>query len=103
MIRMQEKQTVMKECISTRNSSDYGDSRLLQPTQTEIRDAIKTKGGKNPCVLFDEIDIKALRDFQAKSVDLQKKDGPFKQTPPGLNRSILAKKRSGTLKEDIEK
>ena len=85
------------------NSSDYGDSRLLQPTQTEIRDAIKTKGGKNPCVLFDEIDIKALRDFQAKSVDLQKKDGPFKQTPPGLNRSILAKKRSGTLKEDIEK
>ena len=89
-------------CIQA-NSSDYGDSRLLQPTQTEIRDAIKTKGGKNPCVLFDEIDIKALRDFQAKSVDLQKKDGPFKQTPPGLNRSILAKKRSGTLKEDIEK
>ena len=89
-------------CVQA-NSSDYGDSRLLQPTQTEIRDAIKTKGGKNPCILFDEIDIKALRDFQAKSVDLQKMDGPFKQTPPGLNQSILAKKRDGTLKEEIEK
>ena len=87
-------------CVQA-NSSDYGDSRVMQPTDSVRRDIIKTKGGKNTCILYDEIDIKALRDFQVKSRELQEKDGPFKQTPPDLKQNILAMKRSGALLEVI--
>ena len=89
-------------CVQA-NSSKYGDIRLMQPTETQVRDAIRTKGGKNACILFDEIDIQALREFQSKSLELQKQDGQFKQTPPDLDRIILNKKRNGTLKEEIKK
>ena len=74
----------------------------MQPTETQVRDSIRTKGGKNACILFDEIDVQALRDFQAKSLELQKKDGPFKQTPPDLDMDILNQKRNGTLKGVIK-
>ena len=88
-------------CVQA-NSSKYGDIRLMQPTETQVRDSIRTKGGKNACILFDEIDVQALRDFQAKSLELQKKDGPFKQTPPDLDMDILNQKRNGTLKSVIK-
>lgn len=88
-------------CIQA-NSSDYGDSRVMQPADSVHKDIIKTKGGKNTCILYDDIDIKALRDFQIKSLALQKEDGPFKQTPPDLDQKILEKKRNGTLKEVIQ-
>lgn len=87
-------------CIQA-NSSDYGDSRVVRPTETVQRDVIKTKGGKNTGILYDEIDIKGLRDFQMKSGEQQKKEGTFKQTPPNFDLQILEKKRNGTLKEVI--
>lgn len=43
-------------CIQA-NSSGPGDSRVLQPTSSEKRDIVKTKGGKNPCILAADIDI----------------------------------------------
>lgn len=93
-------------CIQS-NSSNYGDSRALQPTDSNKRDIIKTKGGKNTVALIDTIDIKSLRDFQIKSIALQKKDGPYKQTPPDFNqdfnREILEKKRNGTLAEEMKR
>lgn len=88
-------------CIQA-NSSTFGDSRVMRPTETIQRDMIKTKGGKNACILCDEIDIKALRDFQVKSWELQKNDGPFKQTPAGLDQEILRYKRNGELMEFIK-
>ena len=87
-------------CIQV-NSSDFGDSRVMQPADSVHKDIIKTKGGKNTCILYDDIDITALRDFQVKSLELQKEDGTFKQTPPDLDQTILAMKRDGTLKEVI--
>lgn len=87
-------------CIQA-NSADFGDSRVMQPADSVHKDIIKTKGGKNTCILCDDIDIKALRDFQVKSHGLQKEDGGFKQTPPDLDQTILSKKRNGTLKAVI--
>ncbi len=87
-------------CIQA-NSSDYGDSRVMRPVDTIRRDVIKTKGGQNTCILWEEIDIKGLRDFQVKSLEMQGKDKSFKQTPPDFDQGILAKKRNGTLKDLI--
>ena len=87
-------------CIQA-NSSDYGDSRVMRPVDTIRRDVIKTKGGQNTCILWEEIDIKALRDFQVKSLEMQGKDKSFKQTPPDFDQDVIAKKRNGTLKDLI--
>ena len=71
------------------NISHYGDSRIVAPKETVLRDIVRVKGGKNAVVLIDEIDIGALRDFQQKSHDLQKDDKAFKQTPPGFRRKPM--------------
>ena len=74
----------------------------MRPVDTVRRDVIKTKGGRNTCILWEEIDIKALRDFQVKSLEMQGKDKLFKQTPPDFDQDILAAKRNGTLKDLIK-
>ena len=83
-------------CIQA-NSSGPGDSRVLQPTKSELRDIIKTKGGKNPCILAADINVAALREFQILHYSLQKESGRFKPTPPDFNREILKMKKNGTL------
>jgi len=88
-------------CIQA-NSSDYGDSRVVSPSETITRDIIKTKGGKNSCILSDTIDIKALRDFQMLGHILQSDADSFKQTPPGFDKTILEKKRDGKLYGSIK-
>ena len=50
------------------NTSDYGDSRITQPTKTEIKDIAKIKGGQNVYLVIDEIDIKKLRKFQSQTI-----------------------------------
>lgn len=87
-------------CIQA-NSSGPGDSRILQPTKSELRDVIKTKGGKNPCILAADIDISALREFQMLDYSLQKDMGAFKPTPPDFNLKVLEMKRNRTLFEWI--
>jgi hypothetical protein len=87
-------------CIQS-NSSGLGDSRILQPTRSQQRDIIKTKGGKNPCILVADVDISALREFQSLDYSLQRDMDNFKPTPPDLNRSIVEEKRNGTLLEWI--
>lgn len=52
---------------------------------------IRVKGGKNPTLLIDEVDIKALREFQIMRYELQKK-GLFKPTPHGIDKGIILKK-----------
>ena len=93
-------------CIQS-NSSDYGDSRIIAPKSTVERDIIKTKGGLNDCVLVEELNIKALRDFQMLDFPLQKQNGSFKPSPPGsYDDTILEAKRQNGLAgylEDIEK
>lgn len=41
-------------CIQA-NSSDFGDSRVISPTKTEVKDIIRTKGGRNSSILMDII------------------------------------------------
>lgn len=85
-------------CVQV-NSSDFGDSRIVAPKDSVLKDLIKTKGGQNSCILVDIIDIKALRDFQMLAYPLQKKDGRFKPSPPGMNPDgINQLKRQNKLK-----
>lgn len=86
-------------CVQV-NSSDYGDSRLLAPSSSIRKDIIKTKGGRNSCILVDCIDISTLRDFQMLEYSLQiqeSEDKSFKPSPPGLDREIIERKRKHTL------
>ncbi len=71
-------------CVQV-NSSDFGDSRIVQPTKTETLNIVKTKGGVNTTILVGEVDVKKLRSFQQKSIMSQKDDATFKQTPPGFS------------------
>ena len=86
-------------CIQA-NSSDYGDSRIVAPKASVSKDIIRTKGGLNACVLVDMVDIKALRDFQMLEFPLQRQNGKFKPSPPGIYpNNIVAAKRQNKLFE----
>ena len=74
-------------CVQV-NTSEYGDSRITQPKRTVEQNLITVKGGINPALLIDEIDIQALREFQIKDYALQK-NGIFKPTPPGIKKEIV--------------
>lgn len=89
-------------CIQV-NSSDYGDSRIVQPSKTEILNIIRTKGGKNRSILVEDIDIDVMRNFQIKEYELQKDDSIFKPTPPQFDKEILKMKMERTLKDYLWK
>jgi len=88
-------------CIQA-NSSDYGDSRVIAPKDSVNKDIIKTKGGKNSCILVDTIDIQKLRDFQLDQPELQSENHEFKTVPPGFKYNILEKKINGSLWEFLK-
>lgn len=79
-------------CVQV-NEAKYGDSRIVIPTRTEERDLLRIKGGQNPSVLVDEINIKELRDFQFSGHS--KID--FKPLPPQFNRDLVDAKRKRIL------
>ena len=91
-------------CVQV-NTSNYGDSRVTQPSKTETRDIIRTKGGINSTVLIGEINIDRLRDFQYLDYSLQKLDDTFKPTPPNFNKflkeKVIKKKIDRNLWESI--
>ena len=78
-------------CIQA-NSSDYGDSRITQPSKHDNQDILRVKGGEAPTVLIGTIDVEKLRLFQCKGYGEQKADRCFKPTPPLFNREIVEKK-----------
>ncbi len=67
------------------NTSDYGDSRIIEPRETTRMNPVRVKGGKNNVVLKYEINIKELRDFQLKRLPYQLDDKSFKTTPPDFD------------------
>jgi hypothetical protein len=77
-------------CIQA-NTSEYGDSRIIQPTKSEERNILLVKGGLNNTLMIGEVDITALREFQIKDYTLQK-GGLFKPTPPGIDVEIIKQK-----------
>jgi len=73
------------------NSSNYGDSRLIQPAGSFRKDLIQVKGGINSAVLVGDLDIKKIREFQFMEYHLQKdniENGKydFKPTPPDFDK-----------------
>ncbi|MFA4860678.1 reverse transcriptase domain-containing protein [Methanoregula sp.] len=67
------------------NCSEYGDSRIVQPTESRRMNIIRVTGGENSTILTTDLDIENLRDFQ--SLDYSETDDRFKPTPPGFNHS----------------
>lgn len=73
------------------NSSQFGDSRLIQPAKSFQKDLIQVKGGINSTVLVGNLEIKKLRDFQLVEYNLQHEFTSsgrydFKPTPPDFSR-----------------
>lgn len=73
------------------NSSDFGDSRIIQPAKSYQKDLVQVKGGINSVVLIDRLKISDLRAFQFKEYHLQKDDidkgiTALKPTPPDFDR-----------------
>ena len=50
-------------CVQA-NMSEYGDSRIIQPTKKDYMNILRVKGGINATVLIGEIDIRELRRHQ---------------------------------------
>lgn len=67
------------------NCSEFGDSRVVQPTNKERMNIIRVTGGENSTILTTNLDIYNLRDFQ--SLGYSETDKRFKPTPPGFDYS----------------
>lgn len=78
-------------CVQV-NSSNYGDSRIVQPTNSIRLNIIRTKGGINSTILVDTVNIEKLRRHQIKEYELQNETKDFKPTPPGFNKDLVWKK-----------
>ncbi|WP_167879888.1 hypothetical protein [Leptospira levettii] len=70
------------------NTSEFGDSRILAPQNSQEKDILKLKGGENSIILTSKIDFSKLRQFQSLSQLLQNKDKTFKNTPPNYTQSV---------------
>lgn len=68
--------------IAQVNTSQFGDSRLTQPTESARRDLMNLKGGINDSILVAEIDIDKIREFQRKTFELTHEQKEFKPLPP---------------------
>lgn len=67
------------------NTSDYGDSRIIEPRETNKMNPVRVKGGQNNVVLKYDMDVKELREFQIKRLPYQLDDKSFKTTPPDFD------------------
>jgi hypothetical protein len=65
------------------NTSEYGCSRIIQPTKQDMKNIAQIGGGANSTLLVGELDIDALRKFHSHEYD--GKESPFKPLPPGFN------------------
>jgi hypothetical protein len=85
------------------NCSEYGDSRILQPTNKEHMNMLQVTGGDNKTVLTKILDIKDLRKFQSavnndeKFEKPEKKVKKFKPLPPNYDQKKVGKRGLGLL------
>lgn len=76
-------------CIQI-NTSEYGDSRIVQPSKTDNKDIVRMKGGEDVSILTGVIDVKQLRYFQYyKYKPIKEEECDFKPTPPQFNKQIV--------------
>ncbi len=74
------------------NTSQFGDSRITQPSRTEIKDILKLKGGENDTILVGKIDLEKLREFQRQLYISTKDDKSFKPLPPDFKLQDVLKR-----------
>ena len=67
------------------NTSEYGDSRVVEPRETIKMNPVRVKGGENNIILRYTIDVSALRRFQTQRLPYQLNDKAFKTTPPDFD------------------
>lgn len=69
------------------NTSEFGDSCIMKPSNKDTRELITVTGGENPIILIKELDVAGLRDFEFKEYNLQDLDKTYKMTPPDYKHS----------------
>ncbi|MBX3241045.1 MAG: hypothetical protein KIT80_16180 [Chitinophagaceae bacterium] len=74
------------------NTSQFGDTRITQPSKTERKDILKLKGGENDTILVGEINLKTLREFQTELYMTTKDDKIFKPLPPEFSLDDVLKR-----------
>jgi hypothetical protein len=74
------------------NTSDYGDSRIVEPKKRDYQNPVRVKGGNNDVILNYELDIAALRKFQNQTYTLQNTHEKFKKTPPNFQHEKVNKR-----------
>ena len=89
------------------NTSQFGDSRIMQPTESILKNMVRVKGGKSEAVLTEIIEISSLRKQQRESVKKYANPKPqkkakeventikFKDTPPGFNEYDIMTRENG--------
>lgn len=71
------------------NASQFGDSRIVAPKKSELRDMVQIKGGENQTFLKARLNLQNLREHQLLKYSLQTRSGNFKPTPAGWNPAIV--------------
>ena len=77
------------------NTSQYGDTRLTQPSKTERKDILRLKGGDNDTILVGEVCLEDLREFQRELYITTKDDKIFKPLPPEFPLENVLKRIAG--------
>jgi len=67
------------------NTSEYGDSRVVEPRETQLMNPVRVKGGENNVILRYKLDIAGLRAFQIQRLPYQLNNKAFKTTPPDFD------------------
>lgn len=71
--------------IAQVNTSQFGDSRLTQPTESARTDLLRLKGGTNDAILVAEIETNKIREFQRKTFDITHYKKEYKPLPPDFH------------------
>lgn len=67
------------------NSAQFGDSRVVSPSNTENLNPLRIKGGDNQTFLTMRLPLQQLRNHQLKRYGLQKDSKAYKPTPPDFD------------------
>ena len=77
--------------VANINTSQFGDSKIISPKSTEVKNILQISGGENCVLIKGKIDIKSLRNFQ--KLDYDPKNHEFKPTPAGFDHEYVRNKR----------
>ena len=78
--------------IAQVNTSQYGDSRLTQPTESARMDLLRLKGGLNDTILVSEIELAGIREFQRKTYEATREKREYKPLPPDYDHNLVLKR-----------